>query len=147
MANTKVTGVDRQRPYIGPHGNVSVAREKFEVPAAFGDGDTFDILRLPRGAAIIDCIVIHDAMATSVTLDLGLIGITGGSTVKEGIDVLIDGGDVAAAGILRRTEVGIFTDSDLTLDDDYYVRVELNGANPDAGGIEVLIMYEYLGTK
>lgn len=147
MANTKVPAIDRQRPYIGPHGNVSVARGKFEVPSGFGDGDTFDILRLPRGAAILDAIVINDAMAASVTLDLGLIGITGGSTDKEGIDVLIDGGDVATAGILRRSEVGIFTDDDLTLDDDYYVRVELNGANPDAGGIEVLILYEFLGTK
>lgn len=146
MTAFDIDGLKRQQPYIGPHGNLSVAHKKYAVATAFGDGDTVDLIRLPRGAVIMEAQLKHSAFGSSVVADLGVVAV--GSGAKTLADGLIDGGDVSSAGILRQSEVGVYADSDFNLDDDDYdVRLKLAGANPAAGTVEVTIFYKYAGTK
>ena len=142
MANVLVPGVGKQLPYAGPHGNLSYNYGK--LPSTnLAQNDTVDFVRLPKGAILLDVLVEHSAFGASVVLDLGLVAENSGSL--GGADILIDGGNIAAAGILRRSEVGVYSGDDLVLDDDYLVRGLFAGADPAAGEMGVLVTYGYPG--
>lgn len=143
MAALTVPGLLRQAPYIGPHGKVICESKKYTVDAA--QNDTLDMLILPRGAKILDMMLIHGAAGASVTCDVGIAAI--GAGTKGDDDALLVAGDIAAAGIKRRTAV-INSDSALLLDDDdYYARLTLEGANPASTTYELFMWYEFVGTK
>lgn len=99
--------------------------------AAWAQNDTFASgLRLPKGSRILcDSYVSHGAMATSVTVDVGLRDWTTGVAIDaDGIAVDVS---VAAAGrtILNNGDlVKDGVDSVTTADAEVYVTIE--GANP-----------------
>jgi hypothetical protein len=141
-ATVDTPGVAKQRPYIGPHGNVCVARGK--LPSTdLAQNNTVDFARVPKGAVILDVQDKHSAFGASVTFDLGLVAENAGAL--GGVDFLIDGADIAAAGIIRQSEVGKYANPDFTLDDDYRIRGTFLAANPDAGVMEVTVYYEFPG--
>lgn len=143
MSALVVPGLARQTPYIGPHGNVSCISKKYTVDAA--QNDTLDMLIIPKGAEVVDAILIHGAAGASVTCDVGIAAVNAGT--KGDDDCLMVAADIAAAGIKRRTAV-INTDSALTLDDDdYYARLTLEAANPASITYELFIFYRFAGLK
>lgn len=144
MAAVTIPGLKRQTPYIGPHGNVCVATRKYVVDLA--QNDTLDILILPKGARILDSIVLTSALGASVVMAVGIAAV--GAGAKGAAAILNTGVDVSAASLTRRLVTGKFTDSDLTLDDDdYYLRLTLTAANPASGSYEVIVYYDFPGLK
>jgi hypothetical protein len=99
--------------------------------AAWAQNDTFASgMRLPKGSRILtSCMVSHGAMATSVTVDVGLRGFTSGTVIDaDGIAADVS---VAAAGrtaINNGLMVGAGIDYVTTEDAEVYVTIE--GANP-----------------
>lgn len=99
--------------------------------AAWAQNDTFASgMKLPKGARLLpQSYVSHGAMATSVTVDVGLRGFTSGTVIDaDGIAVDVA---VATAGrtlINNGVLVADGVDSVTTEDAEVYVTVE--GANP-----------------
>lgn len=144
MTDYVVSGLARQQPYIGPHGNLSVAR--YENPSTdYAQNDTVKCLRLPKGAQIIDVILDHGAFGSSVTLDVGITPVNSGAL--EDTDALLDGADIAAVGRKRGIKAGILPSAlDLT-DDDYDVILTFLSANPDAAAFQIAVIYEFKGVQ
>ena len=67
---------------------------------ALAAADTYELIRLPSGSRILDILVAHDAMGTTLTLDFG-IGTpnVGSAPTALDADILVNGYDAAAAQI------------------------------------------------
>lgn len=145
MADVKIPGLEGQRPMANAYGNVSQHTVSMDVAAAVAQNDVLQLMRLPKGAKLIDAIVVSGAAGASVTLALGLGDVQGGATTKVDADALITATSIAAAAMLRRNNAAVKGDA-LKLDDDYYLEATLAGANPGAFNLEVTVIYEFLGT-
>ena len=84
---------------------VVVLKESFAAMAA---NDTHELLVLPSSARITDILIAHDALGTTLTLDIG-IGTrnAGAAPTAVDADILVDGYDAAAAQIGWLTILGL----------------------------------------
>lgn len=115
-----------------------------QIPLSTPQNDTIDFFTMPRFARIFDLWMAYDAFGTNVDFDLGLAAVPGGSTAKVDIDGLIDGLDVAVAGVQNgRTEIGVFSVADLELDDDYIVQGTILSANLAATAVDIELFVYY----
>lgn len=115
-----------------------------QIPLTALENDLVDFFYMPRGARIFDLWMAFDAFGSSVTFDLGLAAIPGGSDDNVDIDALIDGLDVAAAGVQSgRTEIGVFSVADLELDDDYLIQGKILGADVGATAVDIELFVYY----
>ena len=147
LGTYRADDINRAKTYIGPHGNLSHKTGRKVVPAAIAQNDTIDLMVLPRGAQIIDCILnVIGTPGANVTYQLGLAQIPGKSDVKVDADGLIAATAAATTVLLRRNKTGI-EQSALLLDDDYLVQALAGGGNPDAEHtLEATVIYEFTGT-
>ncbi len=60
-------------------GNLSVTRWTRTTVAADAQNDTVYVLRLPKGAVLLEGEIIHGALGANVTLSAGSIGLTTGT--------------------------------------------------------------------
>ncbi|WP_439606863.1 hypothetical protein [Hydrogenophaga sp.] len=99
--------------------------------AAWAQNDTFASgLKVPAGSRFLNaCSVSHGAMATSVTVDVGIRGFTSGTVID--VDGIADAVSVAAAGRTALNNGSLMVDGlDSVTTEDAEVYVTVEGANP-----------------
>lgn len=90
-------------------GGVIARRAKFTQPAGLVAADTVTLCTLPIGAVIVRGIIRNDALATTITVDIGV----GGGTINavtEDLDAYVDGLDASSATNTEFTQVAGLVD-------------------------------------
>lgn len=110
---------------------------------ALDAGETIDMLKVPKGARIIDAGIICSKAGTTTDADLGLYDMYDQSTYHADADGLIDGANLNT-GILNKSGGDVTTEIQLGVELDYdcYVRLTINtGDLGDDVSVYVFVTY------
>lgn len=129
--------------YVTDHKPLTVMGRRPTGTLALDAGETIDVLKIPKGARILDAWIVSSAVATTTAASLGLYDMYDQSTYHADEDGLIDACNLNTS-IMRRSGATKTAEIQLgvQLDWDCYVRLTITtGDLGDAIDVYVFVTY------